>query len=102
MKNGESHLNFEKSLLDFTVKDIKYNVEDYNSKVLGKNLSFSRIKKTIISLSIPGQAMTQVLNENPTLFLDAIKPVLKKVFFDVYESAFKKIFMAVPENQIFL
>jgi hypothetical protein len=82
VNNGETYLLLKNSLLDFTVKTFKMHNDDFNSKILG-------------------QAITQILNENAIEYFKVLKPTIVKALRGVLDSFIRKIFLSVPENQIF-
>jgi hypothetical protein len=81
-KNGQVYLLLTTSSLDFTLKSFSIQSKDYNSQVLG-------------------EAITQVLNNNSMEFFKSLKPVMVKIMGSAIEDYLRKLFLSVPENQIF-
>jgi hypothetical protein len=62
------------------------------------------MKRTLnykLKINFPGEAMTQILNDNVVEFTKAMHPAISAAVGDIFFDAFRQYFLSVPERLIF-
>lgn len=82
-KNNEPYLHLVNSHLVYSVKDAKFDIKDFNSKIMG-------------------DIMSRVMNENAVEFSKALYVPVTETIRGLLDNVYRNFFLSRPEKSFFL